>query len=736
MQNYSTESKSQLAKLLATENITVQHAKIQTASFNLKTRVLNCPIWTDMSGDLYDLLMGHEVGHALETPEEGWHDAIIESQSKNFKTFLNVVEDARIEKKIKRRYPGLKKSFINAYKQLIDKDFFGIKNQNVNTLPFIDKINLYTKGGTSLGITFTDTETELLGKVEKCETWEDVVRVAEELFGYSKKEQQDKQENTFSNFTNEFGSHEGFDSDISDDLDFDDSEDGKEETTTIPSNEQSEEDGKNEEDGNTPNRFKESKGSMADQYDPDFEPICETDQNFRNNEASLLDEKCKEYIYVNIPTANPKGIFTSAKRVHEFLTPKVFEPLNYNPETELREFKNKNDRYISLLAKEFEMRKAAKSFAKKKISNTGDIDINSIYKYKLDDNIFRKMMQLPKGKSHGLVLLLDRSGSMSYNMAASLEQILILSMFCKKVNIPFVVYGFGNDITGRMYDTGNGSCKEQSFIKNDNDIAFEEVFLREYLNSSMSSSEYLKCVKNILMLKKVYQNGKEYILPKSEGLSNTPLTESMVALRDPVNEFRKRHNLDLVNLCIVHDGDADWTNRYVQGDSSKRFCAITQNVIIQDKKTKYQKKMDNNHSLRAVIFDWFSKTTNTKIFGFYITKKPSRSFFLSDYRYEGGFDVSDMAKKLNPESQWHQRDEMLDKLIKDMKKDNFVISYNTGYDAFYIIRGGNDALIGNEELKIEGDFTAGKLKTAFSKLNKAKQSNRVLATRFIERIAA
>ena len=426
MQNYSTESKSQLAKLLATENITVQHAKIQTASFNLKTRVLNCPIWTDMSGDLYDLLMGHEVGHALETPEEGWHDAIIESQSKNFKTFLNVVEDARIEKKIKRRYPGLKKSFINAYKQLIDKDFFGIKNQNVNTLPFIDKINLYTKGGTSLGITFTDTETELLSKVEKCETWEDVVRVAEELFGYSKKEQQDKQENTFSNFTNEFGSHEGFDSDISDDLDFDDSEDGKEETTTIPSNEQSEEDGKNEEDGNTPNRFKESKGSMADQYDPDFEPICETDQNFRNNEASLLDEKCKEYIYVNIPTANPKGIFTSAKRVHEFLTPKVFEPFNYNPETELREFKNKNDRYISLLAKEFEMRKAAKSFAKKKISNTGDIDINSIYKYKLDDNIFRKMMQLPKGKSHGLVLLLDRSGSMSYNMAASLEQIIFI----------------------------------------------------------------------------------------------------------------------------------------------------------------------------------------------------------------------------------------------------------------------------------------------------------------------
>jgi hypothetical protein len=29
-----------------------------------------------MSGELYDLLMGHEVGHALYTPVEGWHDAV------------------------------------------------------------------------------------------------------------------------------------------------------------------------------------------------------------------------------------------------------------------------------------------------------------------------------------------------------------------------------------------------------------------------------------------------------------------------------------------------------------------------------------------------------------------------------------------------------------------------------------------------------------------------------------
>ena len=31
-----------------------------------------------MSNQLYDLFMGHEVGHALITPADGWHDAVCE----------------------------------------------------------------------------------------------------------------------------------------------------------------------------------------------------------------------------------------------------------------------------------------------------------------------------------------------------------------------------------------------------------------------------------------------------------------------------------------------------------------------------------------------------------------------------------------------------------------------------------------------------------------------------------
>ena len=64
--------KSNLAKLLATENITIQHNNVKTASFDVKNRVLTLPIFKQKSGDVYDMLIAHECAHALWTPYKEW----------------------------------------------------------------------------------------------------------------------------------------------------------------------------------------------------------------------------------------------------------------------------------------------------------------------------------------------------------------------------------------------------------------------------------------------------------------------------------------------------------------------------------------------------------------------------------------------------------------------------------------------------------------------------------------
>src|SRR5210317_614458 len=108
--------KSILAKLLATEDISVEHKQVPTAAFDLSNRKIILPMWKDMTSELYDLLIGHEVGHALYTPSEGWHDQIADKGA-NFKGFLNVIEDARIERQVKSKFPGLVKSFYAGYRQ-------------------------------------------------------------------------------------------------------------------------------------------------------------------------------------------------------------------------------------------------------------------------------------------------------------------------------------------------------------------------------------------------------------------------------------------------------------------------------------------------------------------------------------------------------------------------------------------------------------------------------------------
>jgi len=768
---YSVESKSQLAKLLASENLTVEHKKVQTASFNLRDRILTCPIWKDMTGEMYDLMLGHEVGHALETPEEGWHDAVTTGKSqysKNFKQFLNVIEDARIEKKIKRKFPGIKPSFIKAYGQLLERDFFGIKGEEVNDLPFIDRVNLFTKGGYNLGINFNTEESSMLREVESCESWEDVVRITDAIFDYSKREQQDinkiKQENEFGN---SYDPEDDEDS-INDDYDYEDSD----EITNDAENKKDTDGTGDDQTGDGEIDEEESEGKKgikqlnrnkstanSNDYNDNFQPKCETDEAFRNNEVLLLDPQSKEFIYLNIPKFIPEKSITPHKRVHELME-NYWENNYINAggrlkiiqDTLLKEFKNRNDRYVSLLAKEFEMRKAAAKFSKQKISETGDIDISRIYKYKVDDNIFRKMMSTPKGKSHGLVLLLDRSGSMDSNMQNSIEQILILTTFCRKVNIPFVVYGFGNCSHGRTVDLDNNNVNvydgsQSTFSKRDKDLSLSDVYMREYMNSRMGNVQFNRCLRNMVSLMNSYMpynHQRKIPRPRSETLSNTPMIEAMIASRYITNEFRKVNNLDIVNMVLIHDGDADSVSCYYDGgfDQPGRgtwFSEKAYSVVLRDTESKFETLLipeesnKDNDAMRTGIFNWYREVTGAKIIGFFLIGTGRSATAAIQRKYISGKETP--KKNSSGYDRWTEEKLEAREMLKVIKVTKFLESKNKGYNKFFLIPGGSDLDIEDDELSVDGAVTAAKLRTAFIKMNKKKQVSRVLVNRFIGEIA-
>ena len=798
---FTVEQKSQLAKLMATENLRVEHQKISTAKFDTKNRVLYLPIWQNMTGTLYDLLCGHEVGHALYTPAEGWHDvATDKSKGRNYKSFLNVVEDARIEKKVKRKYPGLKTSFQTAYSELMKRDFFGLQKRNINEMSFIDRLNLFSKSQWSATwINFSSEERFMIDRVQNAETWEDVLRITEDIYDYSKQEQYEMaiemndfefvegdgdgdyeiEEGDGGDLEESDGGEETDNKDAENTKESDKADKKQEGKSNSDSSKKDDEEDKDEKDGNTNsniNRFKDSQEANSDMYEPE----CITDDSYRQKESLLLDEKCKPYVYVNLPKPILKNIITPAKRVQEQLTEfyKYGIPTSsYHADRKLplshatkwlNEFKQKNERYVGLLAKEFEMRKAAKAFSKSKLSDTGDIDIGKLAGYKFDDNIFRKVMLTPKGKNHGLVLLLDRSGSMSRNMAGSIEQILVLTMFCRKVNIPFVVYGFGDSNDSHIEDLGiKNNPEERSKYSTQNYASFEEkegnvylgtVRLREYINSSMSNAEYTQCMRNMIILKKSYEQDAEKVYvqrPLSEQLSNTPLTQAVYVCGYIMKDFRKRFNLDLTSLIIIHDGDADNTTaqcvvrertlsngQNIKTVYGERMYVDNTNVVIRDNANKFETTLASNgqifDTMNIAILKWFKQTTGSKVFGFFLmgTDRHNKNVLVNRYVDTNGKTLFDLRKTTIEKTGVWLGNELEMQLHKKFRSEKFIVSYPYGFDSFFFVLGGNDLKTEEDEIEIDGKITSSKLKTAFMKFNKKKALNRVLVSKFIQGIAA
>ncbi len=374
-------SKGILAKLLAAENITVSHQQVKTAYFDLKNRTMVLPIWKDMDGDLYDLLTGHEVGHALNTPEQGWHDQVATS-NKKYKDFLNVIEDARIEKLVKRKFPGLAKSFSRAYGSLYERDFFGVKKlDSLNKLNLIDRINLRFKLGAHVVVEFNDFERDIVREVENVETWEQVVDIAQRVYDYVKEHEQDKIQNK-DDLNEQFNQPEieqedsgeqdfddSFDENDDEFRDEDDSDVNEESDSQDSESTDEQKDSDEESDEDT-----EGGGNSGDGEDDD-EPQSVTDQNFRRREDELVNASGKVFMF-NLPEVNLDNIILPNSEVMNDLETFFREQVadKYKPygrhkisyetvvQKAVRRFNADNKKVIMHILKEFEMRKKASEY--------------------------------------------------------------------------------------------------------------------------------------------------------------------------------------------------------------------------------------------------------------------------------------------------------------------------------------------------------------------------------------
>ncbi|AIX20591.1 peptidase [Synechococcus phage ACG-2014e] len=708
----SQEIKGNLARLLATENLIVEHRRVATASFDVDRRVLTLPNWDKASSTVYDMLVGHEVGHALFTPNKDWRD-VVDCP----KDFVNVIEDARIEKLMKRKYPGLRKSFAGGYKELNEADFFSIDGEDFNTFSLIDRINLHFKIGASAMVPFSIEEQLFVARTDVAETFEEVLQIAIDVFNFSKQEQEEEQEETPQEMpANETSSTSQEDVEQQE---TDNQEQPQQENTTSSGQEQS---------------------GIEEEDEEESEEGSKTQDSFNEAARGLTDRYSNDPVYVEIPDSVDLPTFVADwTEVHDWIDEYRNNFLGknegddyYNPyetvDKSYVEFRKQSQKEVNYLVKEFECRKSADAYARAGQSKTGVLDTSKLHTYKYNEDLFKKVTVIPDGKNHGLIFLLDWSGSMQNEILSTVKQLLNLTAFCKKVQIPFEVYAFTNEfytvrrikngvneyVSNDEYFEKNGCMEGKIFLPKD------MFHLMNFVSSRSNSKDYERMCLNLYREAYIFVYACSYQSTIGIGLSGTPLNEGIVMLNYIIPQFKKQNDLQKVNVCVLSDGEACQSSygRELYSDHKDEFYIRPRRLdyrsVLRDRTTGRVYAMNDTWSDMTNIFIQQLRDRNpgVNVLGFRIMSSGGLSNFVSIY---GNISYYDQVQK-----QWK-------------KSKSAVVPFPKSYTALYVIS--NNAVESDVDFDVETGAKKGEISRAFKKMLGSKSANKKLLNSFIEYVA-
>tara|TARA_R100000426_G_C4814410_1_gene107809 strand:+ start:3 stop:1226 length:1224 start_codon:yes stop_codon:yes gene_type:complete len=407
------------------------------------------------------------------------------------------------------------------------------------------------------------------------------------------------------------------------------------------------------------------------------------------------------------------------------------------------------------------MKKSADAYRRTKTSRTGMLNMNKLHTYKYNEDIFKRIEITPGAKNHGMILVVDWSGSMDTAMHDTLVQTMNLVMFCKAVQIPCKVYAF-TDIGKRHFDEnkeddylgwlGNGRYKHTPYIYDKEDqLIMENVTMMELVDTTQKTPIYNQSMTYLYQTTKYFHGRRnrygmnntptdDYIeedsyfsMPNPMRLGGTPLDSAILQTIDIVNNFQKKYRVQKMTTIFLTDGVGHSSgnvtkvanNEYEKDEDMNNFMADhpNGNIVIQD--NQYQFGYNNNirgyqfMRCHKPMFDYFKHKTGSQLIGFFVTSGRNLSYNeLSNFSkdpYQNSYEETMKARK-------------------ELKEHGVITKKNIGYDELYILPK-SKLQVKDEEADITTDMSAAKMKQQFLKNFKTKRVSRVLLNKFIDKVA-
>lgn len=712
---YNVESKKLLAKLLAEENISVEFKKTTTAGFDTKSRILILPILKEgLSEEIISLFIMHEVGHALFTPNDEW----LESIKTHKKSIVNILEDIRIERKIQVRYPGSKSNFIKGYIELNqERDFFGIRDENVNTMNFLNRLNLYSKIGPSLLVDFNEKEYSYVLRSFETESFSDVLALAKEIENYLKNiSDEEKEEGEIDPEQLKSGDYDG-------EFEFEECDFSDEDLNDFILD-----------------------GEYQDPFD------ASTLEYLQQNFDKLISEDCKEQDYINVNLVNSKDYIVSPSQIIKDIKSyysSFYEGIGFSTEYSLySKFISENSKTIQYMINEFNINKNAKQLRKEKQNKIGNLDVKKLHNYKISDKLFKNIQIVDKEKSHGLVLFLDWSGSMRPYLNDTIKQVLNLIIFCKKMSIPFEVYAFSECYLQYTYYAKNRKHMEIEPAELGTNVSKKCCTLLNFFSSSMKEIEF-KFMANLLLSvnslshldKSIFTNLPNHLyslgIPPFLNLERTPLDETIILAMDIVPKFKQLHKVDKVQTIFLTDGEstpnipiAYGPQKLMTNFNSHHFVWRNKQIIFREPKSKIEYKSKircvdlgrhyNTLDVTSTIalFNILKRKLDDNIISYRIIEP----VHLTSGRLDYYFDTDRLSEA------------KLAELKLKLRKQNYISVENDMHTKSFLVKS-SSLNIDDGELEFDANATTKKIAKSFSQNISKKMSNRLFLSDFIKFIS-
>lgn len=728
--------KSIIAKLLSEEDISVVQKKTKTAAFNVETRELILPLWKEeMSKDISDLFICHEIGHALYTSK----DLLTKMQERKIdKSYVNIIEDARIEKMVQDKYLGTRSCFTKGYKELISKDFFGVNNKDLNELNLADRINLYFKGVEN--VPFSSVEQTWVEKVRNVKTEDEVLDIAQGLMDFTDKNEESQ------NQEQEQQSQSSADSDDNADDNSDDTETQSSDDKSDESQEDTQSSGSEESDDDKNTEEKKTEVNSGIQGGESYKHRATTDLSFDKSLDDAMDKDAKDRVYATIPKVNDK-VIVSYKSVLEQCKKHYTEIDNCSvfiskTKSEITKFQMDSKKVVSYMVKEFEMKKSADLYKRASVSKTGTLNMGALHTYQFNEDLFAKVTTLPGATNHGLVMFFDWSGSMQHNLTQTLKQLFNLVWFCDRVKIPYRVYAFSDCYVKPSSYSGIDSegTKVTQNPDNKSDLDVSGFRLIEMFSDKMRKNETADMMHYWYMMGTYYGGyrnySRDYSYPATPPyrlqLGGTPLNHAIVAAMSIIPKFKNDNGIQKVNAVFLTDGVSHNINRKISGERLSHYSfdkdsyitdKVTNTTVNSTQKTSRYSRFKGDNQTTMLLELLKKRIPESNVLGFFVA---------------GSGKTGIVRREIIQDKMGLHWDDMdtLRKYQKELRTNKVLVCKTAGYDEYYILPSvPSDDESAENGIQVKENAKTGDLKRAFTKFSKSKVLNRQLLNKFIAQVA-